>query len=160
MGKREFIRFWVKMSFGRISYITQSLWSLSVGYDSQAMHISNVESHYIHVVMSAIASQITSLKIVYSTVYSGADQRKHQSSASLAFVRAIHRWPVNSQHKWPVTRKMFPYDDVVIWCSTIRSRDLYSCLLGTFLDVAHGTYSIYGDRNKLCRSYFQTHFLK
>ena len=43
-------------------------------------------------------------------VYSGADQRKHQSSASLAFVRGIHRWAVNSLHKWPVTRKMFPYD--------------------------------------------------
>ena len=41
--------------------------------------------------MSAIASQITSLTIVYSTVYSGADQRKHQSSASLAFVWGIHR---------------------------------------------------------------------
>ena len=41
--------------------------------------------------MGAIASQITSFRIVYSTVYSGADQRKHQSSASLAFVRGIHR---------------------------------------------------------------------
>ena len=51
--------------------------------------------------------------IVYSTVYSGADQRKHQSSASLAFVRRIHRWPVNSPHKEPVTRKMFPFDDVI-----------------------------------------------
>ena len=42
----------------------------------------------------------------------GADQRKHQSSASLVFVRWIHRWPVNSPHKGPVTRKMFPFDDV------------------------------------------------
>ena len=41
--------------------------------------------------MDAIASQITSLTIVYATVYSGADQRKHESSASLAFVRGIHR---------------------------------------------------------------------
>ena len=64
--------------------------------------------------MSAIASQITSLTIVYSTVYSDADQRKHQSSASLAFVRGIHRGPVNSPHKGPVTRKMFPFDDVII----------------------------------------------
>ena len=53
-----------------------------------------------------MASQITSLTTVYSTVYSGADQRKHQSSASLAFVWGIHRWPVNSPHKCPVTRKM------------------------------------------------------
>ena len=64
--------------------------------------------------MSAMASQITSLTIVYSTVYSGVDQRKHQSSASLAFVRGIHRWPVNSLHKSPVTRKMFPFDDVIM----------------------------------------------
>ena len=59
--------------------------------------------------MGAMASQITSLTIVYSTVYSGADQSKHQSSASLAFVWGIHRGPVNSPHKWPVTRKMFPF---------------------------------------------------
>ena len=64
--------------------------------------------------MGAIASQITSLTIVYSTVYSDADQRKHQSSASLAFVWGIHRGPVNSPHKWPVTRKIFPFDDVII----------------------------------------------
>ena len=65
--------------------------------------------HYIDVIMGTIASQITSLTIVYSTVYSDADQRKYQSSASLAFVRGIHRRPVNSPHKWPVTRKMFPF---------------------------------------------------
>ena len=64
--------------------------------------------------MTAIASQITSLTIVYSTVYSDADQRKHQSSASLAFVWGIHRGPVNSPHKWPVPRKMFPFDDVIM----------------------------------------------
>ena len=66
-------------------------------------------THYSDVIMGAMASKITSLTIVYSTVYSGADQRKHQSSASLAFVRVIHRGPVNSPHKWPVTRKMFPF---------------------------------------------------
>ena len=64
--------------------------------------------------MSAMASQITSLMIVYSTVYSGADQRKHQSSASLAFVQGIHRGPVNSPHKGPVTWEMFPFDDVIM----------------------------------------------
>ena len=70
--------------------------------------------HYNDVIMGTIASQITSLTIVYSTVYSDADQSKHQSSASLAFVRGIHRGPVNSPHKWPVTRKMFPFDDVIM----------------------------------------------
>ena len=64
--------------------------------------------------MGTMTSQITSLTIVYSTVYSGTDQREHQCSASLAFVQGIHRWPVNSLHKWPITRKMFPFDDVIM----------------------------------------------
>ena len=71
--------------------------------------------HYCDVIMSMMSSNITSLTSVYSTVfYSGVDQRKHQSSASLAFVWGIHRGPVNSPHKWPVTRKMFPFDDVIM----------------------------------------------
>ena len=70
--------------------------------------------HYGDVIMGAIVSQIISLTIVYSTVSSDADQRKHQSSASLAFVWGIHRGPVNSPHKWPVTRKMFPFDDFIM----------------------------------------------
>ena len=76
------------------------------------MHINTF--YYGDVIMGKIASQITSLTIVYSTVYSDADQRKHPSSASLAFVRRIHRGPVNSPHKGPVTRKMFPFDDVIM----------------------------------------------
>ena len=75
----------------------------------------SVAKHYNDVMMDTIASQITSLTIVYSTVYSDAHQIKHQSSASLAFVRGIHRGPVNSPHKWPVTRKMFPFDDVIMF---------------------------------------------
>ena len=71
-------------------------------------------SHYDDVIMSSMASQITSLTIVYSIVYSGTDQRKHQNSASLVFVQGIHREPVNSPHKWSVTRKMFPFDDVIM----------------------------------------------
>ena len=74
-----------------------------------------VTCHYNDVIMSTMASQITSLTIVYSTVYVGADQRKHQSSASLAFVRGIHQWPVNSLQKGPVTRKIFPFDDAIMW---------------------------------------------
>ena len=57
--------------------------------------------------MRAMTSQITCVSIIYSTIGSGADNRKHQSSASLAFVWGIHRWPVNSPHKWPVTQKCF-----------------------------------------------------
>ena len=75
--------------------------------------------HYNDAIMGTMASQITSLTSVYSTAYSGAYQRKHQSSASLAFVWGIHRWPVNSPHKWPVTRKMFPFDDVIMPAASI-----------------------------------------
>ena len=64
--------------------------------------------------MGAIASQITSLTTVYSIVYSDLDQRKHLSSASLACVWGIHRGPVNYPHKWPVARKIFPFDDVIM----------------------------------------------
>ena len=70
--------------------------------------------HYSDVIMGAVASQITSLTMFYSTVYSGADKRKHQSSASLAFVPGIHWWPVNFPAQRPVTRKMFPFDDVIM----------------------------------------------
>ena len=70
--------------------------------------------HYNGNIMSAMMYQITSLMIVYSSVYSGTDQRKHQNSASLVFVRGIHRWPVSSPHIGPVTRKMVPLDDVIV----------------------------------------------
>ena len=79
--------------------------------------------HYNDVIMSAMASQIISPTSVYSTVYSGADQRKHQSSASLAFVRGIHRWPVNSPYKRPVTRKMLPFDDVIMGTGATTKRN-------------------------------------
>ena len=71
--------------------------------------------HYNDIIVRVIASQITSLMIVYSTLSSDAGQRKHQRSAPLAFVRGIHRGPVNFLHKWPVTRKMFPFVDVIMY---------------------------------------------
>ena len=85
--------------------------------------------------MGTMASQITSLPIVYSTVYSDADQRKHESSASLAFARGIHRGPMNSPHKWPVTRKMFPFDDIIMWESlaTCLRRGYVNLLIHTKL---------------------------
>ena len=86
-------------------------------------HNSEPVLHYNDVIMNAMVSQITSLTIVYSTAYLGADQRKHQSSASLAFVRGIHRRLVNSPHKGPVTRKMFPFDDVIM---VIRWRTIHA----------------------------------
>ena len=77
-------------------------------------HFQIFSSHYSDAIMSAMTSQIAGVMIVYSTVWSGVDQRKHQSSASLAFVREIHRWPANSPHNGPVTRKMFSFDDVIM----------------------------------------------
>ena len=79
-------------------------------------------THYTDVIMITMASQITSLTVVYSTVYSDADQRKHQSSASLRLCVGNSPGPVNSPHKGPVTRKMVPFDDVIMnwstYCST------------------------------------------
>ena len=95
--------------------------------------------------MSVRASQITSLTIVYSIVYSDADQRKHQSSASLAFVWGIHRGPVSSPHKGPVTRKMFPFDDVIM--KSAMHRDLlvlpvfYKIWTSILLCTHHQTWS-------------------
>ena len=64
--------------------------------------------------MRTMVAQIIGVSIVYATVCSGAD-KKHRRSASLAFVRGIRRWPANSPHKGPVTRRMFPFDDVIMW---------------------------------------------
>ena len=78
----------------------------------------SISHPYSDIIMSTMASQITCISIIYSTVCPGADQRKHLSPVSLTFVRhwpfvrGIHRWPVNSPHKGPVMRKMFPFDDV------------------------------------------------
>ena len=72
-------------------------------------------AHYSGVIMGTMASQITIVTIVYWTIYSDTDQRKHPSSGSLAFFQGIHRWPINSPHKGPVTRKMLPFHDVIMW---------------------------------------------
>ena len=105
---------WESLCQARMFWSIQT--TLMIWYGSFKSHLSHISrlSHYSDVIMGAMASQITSPPIVYLTVYSGADQRKHQSSASLAIMWGIHRWPVNSPHKWPVTRKMFPFDDVIL----------------------------------------------
>ena len=80
------------------------------------MYLTCIQLSALHVIMSMVVSQITSLTIVYSTVYSGPDQRKHQSSTLLAIPRGIHRWAGNFPHKGPVMWKMFPLDDVIMGC--------------------------------------------
>ena len=86
----------------------------SLTHRSTGLDLENTANHYSDVIMGKKGSQITSLTIVYSTVYLSADLRKHQRSTPLTFVRGIHRGPVNSPHKGPVTRKMFPFDDVIM----------------------------------------------
>ena len=105
-------RWWGSCCGPRYSHEKRWAWSFS--------------SHRNDVIMSSMASQINSLTIVYPAVYSGEDQRKHQSSASLAFVRENPRSPVNSPHKWPVTPKMFPIDNVIMPKSSMYSScDIY-----------------------------------
>ena len=106
------------------NYCVYNLWYYFPIMKNRCQQIPN----YNDVIMGAMALQISSFAIVYSNVYSGADQRKHQSSASLAFAQGIHRWPVNSPHKSPVTRKMFPFDDVIMlsmsnFCCYFSKRD-------------------------------------
>ena len=111
---------------------------------SPPTHIDSNGLHYNDVIMCTIASQITSLMIVFSTVYLDTDQRKHQSSASLAFGWGIHRMLVNSLHKWPVMRKMFLFDDVIMWILHSRlltKADSVNVLCGVIL-LQHSLFSL------------------
>ena len=107
----------------------------------------NTHCHYNDIIMGAMASQITSLMIVCSTVCSGADQRKHQSSVSLAFVREIHRWPVNSPHNGPVTRKMFPFDNVIMHSTRKWERyslgQAYNCQITIYISPYRTNYGAF-----------------
>ena len=95
--------------------------------------------HYSDVKRGTVASPITSFTIVYSTVYSGKGERD-QSSASLALVRGIHWWPVNSPHKGPVTRKMVPFDDVIMRRICITGlQGIHSCLLAVSYNAVCAT---------------------
>ena len=96
-------------------HVMLSVWYMSILHLCENRECDDLGfNHHDDVIMGTMASPITSLTIVYSTIYSGADQNKYQSSASLAFVWGIHQGPVNSTYKWPVTRKMFPFDYVIM----------------------------------------------
>ena len=114
------------------------------GYFERISHYTSTDSdssERCNVTMTTMASPIT---VVYSIVYSDADQRKHQSSPSLTFVRGIHRWPVNSPHKWPVTRKKFPFDDVIMHFWSVMA-----CLHGNGNSPLSG--QIIRLKSKICR---------
>ena len=96
---------------------------------------SHVTAHYNDVIMNAMASQIISVLIVCSIVCSVPDQGKHRSPASLAFVRGIHRWPVDPTHKGPVTRIILPFDDVIMQqylndfgccCQSLKAKHIFN----------------------------------
>ena len=102
----------------RLSY-RSAVWQ-APGISAARLHVNaqcnrSVLNHFSDVIMGAVASKITGVSMVCSTVCSGADLRKHHSSAPQSFVTGIHRRPVNSPHKGPVMRKNFPFDDITIY---------------------------------------------
>ena len=102
-----------------LNTVITSVYVLANGMAS--LHVKTFANtvHYNDVIMSAMASQITSVSNVCSIIWSGADQRKRQCSGSLAFfVRGIYRWSVDSPHKGPVTWEMSPFDNSSWWSSS------------------------------------------
>ena len=115
MKSNNFLWNWCGIMIGPGSVLWMLMvWCSSTGASSATRLVITSSDHYSDVIMSAIASQTTGVSIVDSTVCLGVDQRKHQSSASLAFVRGIHQWPLDSPQKGPVARKMLPFDDVTM----------------------------------------------
>ena len=127
--------------FHQMSLLSCDLWL-------KCYHINGIVMvgfvHYDDVIMTMLASQITSRTVVYSIVYSGVNQRKYQSFAPLAFVREIHRGPVNFPYKWPVTRKMFPFDDVIMLYADSSSQVLVlsECHYGRSVPLVAWVYCI------------------
>ena len=98
-------RIWVDASCGSAG---------NLSYNHKTKHNNAMQIHRYDVIMSAMASQITSHTIVYSTIHSGADQRRTSKLRVTGLLLGIHRWPMNSLRKGPVTCKLFPYDDVIM----------------------------------------------
>ena len=117
--------------------LTRETWDLNIKLSLVGAYVQFAMKgciHYNDVIMSAMASQITGISTVCSTVGLFTAHRKHQSSALLAFVRGIHRWPVNFPHKRPVTRKIFPFDDVIMIILIVaRYKDLMNNDKGTIV---------------------------
>ena len=104
------------MPLGNKDYLSQC-WSKSM-----SPYVTSPQ-RYSDVLMGVMALQITGVSISGSTICLGSDQRKHQSSIPLAFVRVIHQWPMDYPHKGPVRRKKFPFDDIIM----INNFQTYSC---------------------------------
>ena len=122
-------------------------WSIPSG---MTLNISDVT-------MGHMTYQITGISTVCSTMRSGAYQTKYQSSKSSFFVRGIHRWPVNSPHKGPVTRKMFPFDNVIMtsWHIYIyMCVCVFCCAMTSCLDVHHHMLEVWRLMNYVIRHKF------
>ena len=128
---------------------------LNICHDTSVFHSGKIiMPHYCDIIMSTMASQINGVLIVYSAICSGADQTRHHSCMSLAFVRGICWWPVNFPHKGPVTRKMFPYGDVIM-CNHVGS-------LSDFQIYSRGRFTKFGQLPKgvfMASSWMETIFL-
>ena len=140
---------WIRMRY--VAHTKEMLCCLSHTKDDPGF----IHNHYSDVIITAMESQITSLTIVYSTVYSGPDHRKHQSSASLAFVRGL----VNSPYKGPVTRKMYPCDDVIssirqLTCHIISSKiiEIYTRVMIVYAGLLR--YFMYITSYGMCTHFF------
>ena len=127
---------------GRICPILRGR-SVDTQYASLTTHFITMSSQW----APLMASEITCISSVCSTIRSGSHQRKHQSSASLAFVRGNHHWPVDSPYIGPIKRKMFPFDDVIMYMNSTKFEgSIKQCLClcsGHDLD---------------CKMYFHTQF--
>ena len=132
---------WVKVSELLCQYtsITQFIFILITWYRGGAFYPSDASLSYAHVeitkwciwvhysdvTMRLMTSSINIVSSICSTICFGGHQRKHQKSASLVFMRGIHRWPVDSPHKGPITRKMFRFDDVLVKHMYVNKEDLH-----------------------------------
>ena len=121
-----------------ISYELLNSFAMLIDMFSGVMPRYKSSVHCNDVVMGVIASQITSCTVVYSTAYSKRRSKKTPNSASPTFVKGIHRWMMNSPHRWPVTRKMFPFGDVImiIRLGSCMSTPQHQAILLTNVDLS------------------------
>ena len=145
ISQNQFMSLWYKS--GKKSFVLG--WVLKRPSEHNVSNVRKVVLsgyHYNDVIMSAVAPQITSLTIIYWTGHSGVDQRKHQSSASLAFVWEFtgHRWISRTKG---VTRKIFPFDDGIMMYEIVHwwSNDIFSQMQKIFVQIScHEFIIIYG----------------
>ena len=97
-------------------------------------------THYIDVIMRAMASQITGVTIVYvAFIHAQIKENIKARRYWPLFVRWIHRWAINYSHKEPLTRKMFPFDNVIM-NSYLHSVDVHPTRRYLIISITHTHY--------------------